>query len=122
MKRREPNKVVLAAIKKSDLTARQVREVTGLDKGAVSRRLKFLHGMGVIHISTYIAINCGNQAAVYRYGDGKDAKPLFERTVRQKQEPAEVQEDEPAFVPFVELPMWHNAIFGRAEQQNRREA
>lgn len=120
-------KRILEALSDGDKSAREIREITGLDKAFVWRMLESLRELGRVHIGSYRLMTCRRmEEAVYTRGQGDDARPGMRRPPVGFRSSAHVDPyDEPQPVPFVRLGPWHDIIFtnGRvqATQKHRQE-
>lgn len=112
-------KRILAALENGDLSAKEIQHATGLDKGYVSRKLKFMRELGMVHIARFRLASCRHvQEAIYALGFAEDAEPITRRP------PAGASEDQapegdpfaPQPVPFVWMPVWHDIVFTRSRQ------
>jgi hypothetical protein len=112
-------KRILSCLEDGELSAKEIQQATGLDKGYVSRKLKFLRELGKVHIARFRLASCRHvQEAVYALGFAKDADPITRRPPAGSSEEAAPDGDPfaPQPVPFVYMPIWHDTVFTRSQQ------
>lgn len=111
-------KRILSCLEDGELSAKEIQQATGLDKGYVSRKLKFLRELGQVHIARFRLASCRHvQEAVYALGFAKDATPITRRPPAGSSEEAAPDGDPfaPQPVPFAYIPLWHDAVFTRSQ-------
>jgi DNA-binding IclR family transcriptional regulator len=77
---------LLAAMQREALTARDLMEITGLDRETVYRWLRELHVQRLVHVERWDQCSRGRYIiAAYRLGKDKDARRTYaDRTQRQR--------------------------------------
>ena len=112
-------KRILAALENGDLSAKEIQHATGLDKGYVSRKLKFMRELGMVHIARFRLASCRHvQEAIYALGFAEDAAPVTRRppagATTEPEDTGDPFETQP--VPFVVMPIWHDIVFTRSRK------
>ena len=93
---------VMALVKARNVTVRETYMTLGIHRKQADRHMKRLHGVGLVHIANYRRDGLSTVfAAVFAWGEGKDAEDPHDRQCGQN-----AAIDEPLPIPHPPLGPW----------------
>lgn len=96
---------VVGALKEQNLSQGELVKSLNIGKRSIWEAINTLRRLGLIHIDHYRRLP-NHQVAVYTFGEGVDAEPLFKfRRVVTKLVIDEL------FIPSPKLAFWHDHVF-----------
>lgn len=88
--------VLMRALEESDLTYKEMAEISGFSIFGLNRIIKRMREQNLVHVCGYYKDCLGKDAIkVFRYGNGKDAKPTHLSAAEKQRKYAQRKKNPP---------------------------